>query len=487
VLARDYSAVFDRITIYGQRIIKDTGTIFLQGFVTIFNPDGKANASDVPVQIHGKNYKVFSAGNQNARLWKYAEVIQYLLCEYVTADQLHVPDLKRLGALTDNQIVRDLDLSGLSLTDALQRCCERIGIKFKFVPLNEPGMPSQAIVFYKTGSGRKVELNCQQRGLLNISKSNILSLQSKKNFWPVTHRFIGQGDFKVYEATFELIKAWNESLEGNIYEHYSPSTNPNFYQVRDVHRKWALNEAGDYCCAPYNRGNVYDLSTIFESKNYVSHRRRFYPSLTTDSQNRSLGYYLQISFDEGLTWRLYRDAYNLLMDECGVWLSSDHLDIDLIIASMKNKLKFRITASVVSDERLTAVAANGPVNSASPVVDHVVTLPRQFRYQKISGRSIFAGSNDSELGMSDEEDDTNSLYEFVRHICNDPSDIIETIDVETPILAFDYGLGDIVVTSPESRDLLLCYEKRSVSTVENVLMNFQNQCTHLKIIRKKVL
>ena len=487
ITARDFGAVLERITVYGQRIIKDSGSIFLPSFETIFNPDGKANASDVPVQVHGKTYKVFTANNQNAKPWKYAEVMKYLLSEYVTTGQLHFPCLERLLALTDRQIVRDLDVTGLSLTDALQRCCERIGIKFKFVPLDEPCMPSQAIVFYKNDSGRKVELNSQKSGVLNISENNIVSLHSKKNFWPETHRFIGQGEFKIYEATFELIKAWDGLLEGNVYEYFSPSTNPNFYKVRDVYRKWALNEAGDYCIAPYNRGDTFDFSTIFESTNYVPHRRRFYPCLTTDSQNRSLGYYLQVSYDNGLTWRLYQDAFNLLLDECGVWLSGDHLDVDLIIASMNNELKFRITASIVSDERLAAAIVNGPVDSVTPVVDNIVTLPRQFRYQKVSAKSIFAGNNENKTGMPDEVDDTDALYEFVRHLCNDSSEAIETIDVQTPILAFDYMLGDIVVTSPESRDIFSCHDKRSVSHIENVQMDFQNQCTNLKIIRKKVL
>ncbi len=487
IIARDFSSVLERITIYGQRIIKDADTIFLPGFETVFNPDGKANASNAPAQVHGRSCKVFSADIQNAIPWKYSEVIQYLLNEYVTIGPLHVPCLQRLLALTDGQIVRDLDVTGLSLIDALHRCCERIGIKYKFVPQNEPCAPSQAIVFYKNNTGRKVELNYPGSGRINISKTNVAALHSDKNFWPVTHRFIGQGDFKAYEATFELVKAWDGSLEGNICDYFSPSTNPDFYKVKDVFRKWALNEAGDYTCTPYNRGDAFDFSTVFQSSSYVRRRRRFWPSLTTDSQNRSLGYYLQVSYDDGLTWWQYQDAYNLLMDECGVWLSSDQLSIDLMIASVNNHLRFRMTASVISDERLSAVVANGPVNSVIPVVDHIVTLPRQFAYKKISGRSIFAGSNDSEPGIPGETDDTEALYEFVRHLSIGSSEIIETIDLQTPTLGFDYRIGDIAVSSPESRDLFSCRTNRCISCIENVQMDFQNQCTNLKIIRKRML
>ena len=35
IVARDFSAAMERITVFGQRMIKDTGTVFLPGFETI--------------------------------------------------------------------------------------------------------------------------------------------------------------------------------------------------------------------------------------------------------------------------------------------------------------------------------------------------------------------------------------------------------------------------------------------------------------------
>jgi hypothetical protein len=478
IIARDFSAAMERISVYGQRIAKDSNTIFLDGFDTVFNPDGKANAGNVPVDVHGRSYKVFSANTQNAKLWKYAEVIHYLLSEYVTIGQLHIPCLQRLLSITDRQIARDLDITGLSLVDALHRCCQRIGINFTFVPV-DGNVPSQSIVFSKANTGRTVELNYQKSGQVSLSKTNVAALRIQKNYWPNTHRFIGQGDYKIYEATFELIKAWDSSLEANTYHYFSPSTYSDFYKVRDVYRKWTLNEAGDYSGSPYNRGNAFDFSAIFDSSNYIHKRRRFWPCLTTDSQNRSLGYYLQVSYDDGLTWRQYEDAFNILTDECGIWLSSDQLNIDLILASASDTLRFRITASVVSDERLNAVVTRGRVNSIAPVIDHVITLPRQFKYQKVSGKSIFAHSQDDIPGISDEIDDTNALYEFVRHLSYDSPEVIETIDLQTLLPVFDYRPGDIVVSSPESRDIFSCRNKRSISHIENVHIDFQKQCTNL--------
>ncbi|MHC4507376.1 MAG: hypothetical protein ACYTAO_00270, partial [Planctomycetota bacterium] len=373
IIARDYSTNLKRISVYGQRLARADGTnVFLAGLDTVFNPDGKANANPVPIETTGRIYTAFCAEFSQGRPWNCAEVIDYLLCEYVPAGLLQTPSLAQLRTLTDNYIVRDLDVTGLNLAEALHRCCERIGLKFKFVPRLVPTGPQEAIVFYTNGTSRVVELTCQPAGQqLSISKTNIAAMHSRKNFWPVTRRTIGQGDFKIYEATFDLVKAWDESLENTDYDTFSPSTNPDFYKVKDVYRKWSLNEAGRYSIAPYNRGAAFDFSKIFQSSNFIRRRRRFHPALTTDALGRSLGYFIQVSFDDGQSWWEYLHAFNILLDECGIWLSSDQLDTDTWIAALRGFLRFRITASVVSDERLTCVVTDGPVNSTAPVVEHV--------------------------------------------------------------------------------------------------------------------
>lgn len=488
IIAKDFNANLKRVTVYGQRVGNlDGSSLFLVGADTAFNEDGKANASTEPIEHNGNSLTVFCAEPSQGKLWSYAEVINYLLCEHLLNGQLQTPSIEQLQTLTENQTVRDLNVTGLNLIEALQRCCERVGLKFKFVPRLIPTGSNQAIVFYKSGTGRTVELNCQQHGeQFSISKTNISRLRSRKNFWPVTHKYIGQGDFKIYEATFDLVKAWAPAGEDTNYDKFSPSTNADFYQVKNVYRKWCLNEAGDYSGAPYNQSDAFDFSKIFRGGNFIHRRRRFRPTLTTDKQGKSLGYFLQVSFDNGLHWWQYLYAFNNLLDECGVWLSSDQLDVDTWVAALKGVLKFRITASVISDERLTCVVADGPVNSTAPVVEHIITLPRQFKYRKVSNQSIFVNSSDDTLGVPDEIDDSTALYEFVRKRALVESEIIETVEIQTPHLAFDYQVGDKVASSPESRNLLgIKSDNRSVSRIKRVQMDFRNQCTNLKIVRKR--
>ena len=488
IMVRDFGVNLERIRVYGQWVgSADGSALFLAGVDTVFNEEGKPNATIEPIEHNGDSLTLFAAQPSQARLWSYAEVIDYLLSRYLPIGQLQTPDIRRLEALTGKQKVRDLDVTGLSLVEALQRCCERTGLKFKFVPRSMPVGPKQAIVFYKNGTSRTVELNYQHAGeQISISKTNISKLHSRKDFWPVTHKYIGQGDFKVYEATFELVKAWDPADENTDYDKFSPSTNPDFYKVKDVYRKWCLNEAGNYSGEPYNQGEAFDFSKIFGSSNFALRRRRFYPALSTDKQDKSLGYYLQVSLDNGLHWRQYLGAFENQLDECGVWLSSDRLDVETWVAALKGVLKFRITASVVSDERLSCVVADGPIDSVVPVVEHIITLPRQFKHRKVSNQSIFANVYDGTLGEPDEVDDSTALYGFIRQRTAVSSEPIGTIEVQIPYLAFDYQVADIVTSSPESRDLLDCKsDNRSISWIKRVCMNFEKQCTDLIIVRQR--
>lgn len=469
VVAKDFSATLDRITVYGRHVRCDAGgTTFLAGLDTIFNPQGRANAAVGPA---------FSADDKQAVSWGCAEAISYLLGQYVRSSDLHRPGLDQLGALTDGRLLRDLNVTGLSLLDALVRCCNATGLQFRFVPRQSETGPEQAIVFYRNGRGRAVELNYQPSGReLSLSRTNVAMLRCRRGFHPVTHRCIGQGDFKTYEATFELLGAWDPALADTDYAKFSASTNPQFHEVRDVYRKWCLNEAGD-CASP-----PHDFSTLFEGAPYVRRRRRFWPALSTDGQGRSLGYFLEVSFDAGLHWWQYAGSFDNLLDECGVWLSSDQLDVDTWVAALKGALRFRITASVVSDERLTCIVADGPVGSTAPVVDHVVTLPRRFQYRQVSSQSLFAQSPNA----PDVADDTEALCGCLRARAQASLPVIETAQVQTPALILHVHPGDRVTSSPDSRDVLGGrYDNRSRAWIESVRIDFRKQSTQLNVVRQR--
>ena len=153
---------------------------------------------------------------------------------------------------------------------------------------------------------------------------------------------------------------------------------------------------------------------------------------------------------------------------------------DIWTAIGASTLKFRITASVASDERLTVVVADGPVNSAVEVIDHVLDLSGRFEFAKVSGKSIFYNSASSAV------DDSEALHGYVRNLCETQEAVTETIDVETPVLNLYYNCGDGVTCSPDSRDVLgVRRDSRSLFWIERVAMDFQKQQTKLRILRRR--
>ena len=161
--------------------------------------------------------------------------------------------------------------------------------------------------------------------------------------------------------------------------------------------------------------------------------------------------------------------------------------MDTWVAVVKGFLRFRITASVISDERLTCIVADGPVGATIPVVDHVLTLPRQFKYRKVSAQSLLAPASPAGSGRPDEADDSAALHQFVRQQATAAPAIAETIDVQTPSLLLHFQPGDRAVSSPESRDLLSGRrDNRSTTWIERVHMDFRNQCTNLHLIRQRL-
>ena len=119
ITARDFSANLERITVYGRRLAKaDGSSILLSGMDTAFNPDGKANANSEPIEANGRSYTAFCEEPSQGKAWSYAEVIDYLLSEYLPGGRLQRPGIEQLKAMTENQVVRDLDATGLSLIEA---------------------------------------------------------------------------------------------------------------------------------------------------------------------------------------------------------------------------------------------------------------------------------------------------------------------------------------------------------------------------------
>ena len=174
-------------------------------------------------------------------------------------------------------------------------------------------------------------------------------------------------------------------------------------------------------------------------------------------------------------------SFKILLDQCGIWLSTEQIDTDMWFAILNGVLKFRITASVCADERISFEAVDGPVNSTAEVVDKIITLPRRFKYQKVSPYSIFAN------GSANQIDDTQSIVEFAQGLSASSGFAAEQLQIKTACLSPIFTVGDRISTGPDSRDILgVKYDNRSICRLEKVQMDFANQQTILTAVKKRI-
>lgn len=476
VIAKDMSARLDRITVSGRRFdTGEWGTRF-DGTQLVFNEDNKGNASRGEVTRNGTKSNVFALG-ESAAYWSCGAACMYLLCEYLPFGVLSIPPVEYIDAVMGEVVCLELDVEGDSLLCALEKICQQVGVSFKFVPCGH--ISGQRIVFYRAGESASIELDIQHGGeTLNLSRSQLGLVKRISKFWPVTHRYLAQGEKKIFEATFELVKAWDVSLEGKTVEEYSTG-HEGFAGVCDVYRKWCLNEAGDYCDEPFNQGEMFDLSGLFDGAGFLPNRRTFLDAVSLDDSGVSYGVYTEVSCDDGVSWIEFGGSFDNLDDQCGVWVSDDVLGNDYFAAAGAGTLKFRVTASVEGDERLMCSVADGPVDSVVEVIDHIVKPDGTYEYRRVSGKSVFyrdgAGVDDSE-----------KLFSALRRAANRVVNVIEIVEAQTPFVRTNIYSGSKVVSGADGRDVLGGRsDGRSVFWVDRVVMDFVNQTTRLKILRKR--
>ena len=434
VVACDEMTYRDAAAIEGVRALGYGGeAVFIETAGVVFNPDGQPNGSGQAVEVNGKAYQVFELEPSKAKYWTYASAIEYLVYE-----GLGVDGIAGLEALTEGKVLRDVEVTGLTALAAIDRLCRRAGLGYCVVEVPVRGDQVKAVLeFYRRGQGRRIFLQHQPSGeSLDMGRTNLL--RCKLDLARVRESVLvrGQGDLKKYEATFELVGGWDPALEFNDYDLYSPATNENFLEVKDVFRKWVLNESGDYS------GEAFDFRGIFGSENYALRRRRFWGCLSRDASGKSLGYYVEVSYNGGEDWRPYAGAFDVLLEECGIYLSVTQFDSASWYAIKKDMLRFRITASVVGDERVEANVSDGPMEASRRVRVEVMNLGNEFKYRQVTPASIFYGGG--ALGEPDVRDDREVMRSLLRDEAGRMRQGSMKGVAELPFVRGDIRPGDVV-------------------------------------------
>jgi len=426
----------------GQRIRAATGSVErVAGLSLIYNPDGRPNAAaQLYTPQEGTTYRVFApASAAGAVAWTLDEVVAGLLAEYGLPGSVAVPSRSEVLGLLGPTPVHNLDLEGLTSGDALKALLDIVG--GGFIVSAQPGSlgVSRRLELWLPQTAPFTWLSHQAPGeLYRPSQTDFRSLAVVAQFTSTARHYMARGDRKIYESTFDLVAGWDDGLASYELERYSPSTSSEFNSVRDVFRKWVLNEAGEYSESPYSRGPALDLSAIFEGDPYVRRHRRLLPCLSYDSLGRGYGVYAEISFDEGTTWERLSISAKVLENECGLYLTEDVLPPRYLRAATRGEVRVRVTASIEADacleaERDIAGAADLPETT------RCLEVPAGYRYRKVTQTSRFHG----QVG-ADEQDDTAKLQALVDAALQADQRNPVPGRVEMPYLALAHRVGQRV-------------------------------------------
>ena len=413
----------------------------IDGLPLVFNPDGRPNASDQPYDPGtGDAYSVFAPDGAGAVAWTLDEAVAYLLCEHGASDDVDVPSPGEVRAAVDALVIRDVSLEGQTFLDALDALLELAG--GRIVVTTEPhatGLSRRLEIWYP-GRAPAVWFAHQPPGQpYSPTATTFAALDVQMRFDMAPRRYVARGDRKVYESTFDLVAGWDDALATYDPDDFSPSSNPDFDTVRDVFRKWVLNEAGEYSESPYSRGPAPDLSALFEGAAYVRRHRRLLPCLSRDAVGRSHGVYAEVSLDDGDTWERMNLGVRVLKDECGLYLTDDPLSPRYVAAAMRGDVHVRVTAAIESDAVL-AVEYPAEASIDLPGRTRHLNVPAGYRYRRVAPASRFYGQ-----AGADEADDSSRLEDLVRAAYLTDRRTPAPTRIEVPYLAMGRRVGQRVV------------------------------------------
>lgn len=512
VVCRDYRWLLSVTTpVFGQAIrgpddYTDYGTAdqlpishsfrMLSGRRTIFNAAGKPNKDPVELTVTDAagnflcHTPIFAPADSGVP-WSARDMIRYILSpdansayDYLTiANPANLPGL---SAADFDRVINHVVVDGLDALEAVDAVCRHIGFSFR-ENYDPEGNPS--IVFYKLAAASAYLRNTQNPTILHelyapavAGDITVPIAEGKKMLWSMTlaediARVInepwGIGAPHRFEFTAELVPAWSDSAllpdtTENLTRLYKidadlqSETNPNSFAffkyyhtrgsqfIRDVGRKWALNETGRYSSSTYDRGMPFDFSTVIPAQYiydsdgkrlYAAVARKLLPCLTADKDDmNTIGVIVEFSFDGGSTWQQIPAAPSNLADEAGIRIEQPNLaemvdqaegtisggDLDGVQLNYWTSLcgdklagrsfkagkwhtRVRVTCSVQMDERLYSFA--GPAGYSGSPFSHAKLFDFSSKY-RLDHRTDSSTMSSSGLPSLD----VNDLANITNHI-----------------------------------------------------------------------
>lgn len=465
----------------------------------VFNAEGKENRDPVALTGQGveSNYKSFTlpifADKSISEFWSAREMIGYILSIYTNRYFGLFPilstDCLGLDHVDFDKIIHSINCETLTIPEAIEKVCKNVGQTWR----EEYTANGPVWVFYKPGEAASGQRSSTIRTILHTLHSPaagesidvavaggakmLYAANFARDIDSVVNNPWGIGDVERFEVTVNLVPGWQDSdftldsasSYANLFKtdaDLSVETNPNQYSYfsryhtrgnafqRDLGRKWVLNEIGTYTPAAYDRGAMFDFSTVVPA-DYIKSKttgkrlfgpfgRSFKPCLTFDKDSlNSLGIKVEFSFDSGATWQILPTSIENLSGECGIRITTQNLaelvdlakgaiaagsltgkelnyftslaDDKVNSRSFKNaawKTRCRVTATVEMDHRLTKDSRPSGYSGSPFLQAAIYSLTDRYTFTKRTASSSYYGSNLPAW----ETDESDKLYKHIDAI-----------------------------------------------------------------------
>ncbi len=357
---------------------------FLSGCRAIFNKDGRPDKDPTDLthyidaaEATSCDIPLFANDTVDADPWTARDMIRYILSPIYNLAIRYLPildpaNIKGIDHADLDNVISHIVVEGLNVLDALDVICSHAGFGFR---LDHNSDGTTELILYRIGSAagysRSIDtptilqqlhapavaeditaaVEAGARMLCNMSLA-VDSSAIVNNPW-------GLAAPDKFEITAELVPAWLDSnldpdtsgglaslffTEADLQDITDPNSKT-FYKyyhargssfLRDVGRKWTLNEAGAYSSATYDRGMPFDFSTVIPAayildsetgeRLYAPVNRQLLPCLTFDKDSlNTVGIKVEFSFDSGDTWQVIPAAISSLTREAGIYIEDPNL------------------------------------------------------------------------------------------------------------------------------------------------------------------
>jgi len=448
-----------------RRHIEEGQAVLVKDQRVCFNAGRDGLASAETVAFGTREARLFDT-RATARRWSVADALAYIIATSVPQD-IETAGVAELVSLAGDLDPGTIDITGLTIGEALVRVAQRGGLVVR------ASRRGRGLVFYRPGrQGRSRILQLQPVGAkFSVAQSNLWQGQISIYRRPSRRGVLAFGDKKQYESTFELSNGWDPYRQTSRWRDFIRSQADNWPAVADVYRKWVLNEHGWYSDYPWYLP-VHDFASISEEDFPVHLPRKFLPCLSADSFDQSMGIVVEVRCGSGANWRRWTGPVWVSGDECAIYLGGDALPSDFFQAAVADEAEVRVTATIVSDVRLSAEI---PGDAGHEI--EIVDLADRAAWRKIHQSSTFHGQED--LGQPAERDDSEMLEDLARR-CADVASKATEAKVVLGWIDTSCHIGDLVERI-DGRALELSSNPDSRPFVRFVRHDFESWTTQLTV------